>query len=103
MIIVIGTSDFPRLEDVENFEQFKIVAHATLFGSEDLIKQIGMLGSIDENGNHVWVSIFEFMSLFGSGRSEAWQDNFNKMLDGVAKYGFLNSDGTAFRSHIEAL
>ena len=103
MIIVIGTSASPHLEDVENFKQLKIVAHATLFGSEFLIKQIGMLGSIDENGNHVWVSISEFMSLFGSGRSEVWLDNFSKMLEGVAKYGLLNSDGTAFRSHIEAL
>lgn len=103
MIIVIGTSDSLRLEDVENFRQFKIVTNATLFGSEYLSKQIGMLGSIEENGNYVWVLISEFMSLFGSGRSEAWLDNFSKMLEDADKYGFLNSDRTAFRSHIEAL
>lgn len=103
MIVVIGTFDTPRLDDVENFKQFKIVAPAKLIGSEYLTKQINMLGSMDENGNHVWVSVPKFMSLFGSGRSESWLNKFSEMLQGVAKYGFINADRTAFRSHIEAL
>ena len=103
MIIVIDASDFPSLDDVENFKQFKIIAHGALFGSEYLVQQIGLLGSMDENGDHVWVSISKFLSLFGSNRSEAWLDNFSKMLESAGKYGFLNSDRTAFRSHIEAL
>ena len=103
MKIVIDASDVLRLEDAESFNQFKIIAPAALLGSEHLAQQIGALGKMDENGNHAWVSISKFLTLFGSDRSDTWRESFRKMIESAAKYGFLNADRDAFRSHIDLL
>ena len=103
MKIIIDDSNTICLEDAEMFGKFKIVVPKTLLGSEHFSRQMAALGEMDEDGKHVWVFISQFLALFGVDRSDSWHENFEKMIEIASKYGFINAERTAFRSHLEVL
>lgn len=103
MKIIIDDSNTIRLEDAEIFGKFKIVVPRTLLGSEHFARQMASLGEVDEDGKHVWVYISQFLAIFGVDRSDSWHESFEKMIEIAAKYGFINAERTAFRSHMDIL
>ncbi len=103
MIIAISTDGVVQLEDAENFKQFKIVVPVALAGGQAVVDKLGALGVLDKDGAHVWVSIAEFLTRFGAERPADWHQNFNRMVESVAKHGYVDADRTAVRSHIEAI
>lgn len=103
MIIVLDKAGKAQLEDSGNFKNFKILAPAGQADAGNVAILLGPLGSPDDNGTHIWVSIPVFLERFGSDRAKEWHESFHQMIDSVAKYGLLNADRSAVRSHIETV
>ncbi|KAA8735060.1 hypothetical protein F4V57_04715 [Acinetobacter qingfengensis] len=84
-----------RLDDVENFKSFKFILEGFHVGEQPEITDFQY-----ENADHVWI-LPEQVKRFSS--SEQWLSDFNQMLQGAKKYGWIHPETNAIKAHIEWL
>lgn len=100
MIIHIAGPNSVELQDRENFKAFKITLGGPL--SQDEIRTaLAGIATLEADGKTAWVSGAALKNWQGQPQPAEWQASFDKMVDAVKKFGWVNeADGTV-RGHIE--
>jgi hypothetical protein len=93
MIIHIVSATEVELNDRDNFKAFKVTLADPGLTAADIASALGGIGTVDADGKTVWVS--------GTPQPAEWVASFDKMVEAVKKFGWVNeADGTV-RAHIE--
>jgi hypothetical protein len=104
MIVAVdlaSPSSGTKLADPEDFTTLKLICEGG-GGLEALKNALAGLGSVDEDGSHVWLAVDGLKTLAGRLASEAdWIRRLDGMLGYAGLNGWLSEDGTAIRAHIE--
>lgn len=87
-----------RLDDPDNFRDFKIVAETAKDRLEDIGAALKESGAGAVDGAHAWIS--EAWLRANKSGSGAWEEGFGKMLDYAKSKGWLDADGR-IRAHVE--
>lgn len=71
----------------------------------ELVETLGDLGTLDDGGEHVWLSIEELrnraVALVPDSEVAGWTEGFNGMVTYALAKGWASPEGTHLRAHIE--
>lgn len=99
MIIHVLKEMTVQLEQLDDFKRFHIVADAT----EDQVglvkKALAGLAEL-ESSTQAWVSADALKARSNLAADVAWCENFDKMVNGAAKYGWVRNNPTKVAAHI---
>jgi hypothetical protein len=62
---------------------------------------LGLLGTMDDDGEHVWIRVTELRRIAGEGQPPDWGDGFDAMIGYAASKGWLDTEGASVRVHID--
>ena len=69
------------------------------------LSALGDLGTVSQDGDHVWLSIESLRSAaaatLAADERAAWLDSYDGMIAFATSKGWTSPDGTAVRAHIE--
>ena len=100
MIIHIKSAHDVELQDPENFKAFKVTLAGPL-SQADITAALTGIAKVDADGKTIWVSQSALKNWKGKPQPAEWQASFDKMVDAVKKFGWVNeADGTV-RAHVE--
>ena len=98
MIIRLDTTNATgSLEDPEQLDRF----HVEVTGEGDLAAAVGTFGTLDEDGEHAWISVQAIREAAVGRVDEAWDDRFEAMLGYARSKGWYDEPGAAIRAHLE--
>ena len=101
MIIHIVSANQVELNDRENFKAFKVTLGDPGLSQPDIGTALKGIATVDTDGKTVWVSPAALKNWQGQPQPAEWTAAFDKMVDSVKKFGWVNeADGTV-RAHIE--
>ena len=101
MIIHIASAGSVELQDADNFKAFKITLGGPL-SHADVASALSGIARVDADGKTAWVSGDALKNWNGKPQPAEWQASFDKMVDAVKKFGWVNeADGTV-RAHVES-
>jgi len=101
MIIHIVSATEVELNDRENFKAFKVTLGNPGLSQTDIVSALSGIATVDADGKTAWVSAAALKNWQGEPQPAAWVASFDKMVESVKKYGWVNeADGTV-RAHIE--
>lgn len=101
MIIEINRAGEMVLNNADDFKAFKVVADGEALDGEGIIRALDGIGTLEEGRKHVWFDPKAFVSAFGVDRGAQWVAQFDAMVAGAAKYGFVDDKTGAVRAHVE--
>jgi hypothetical protein len=101
MIIHVISASEVELNDRENFKAFKVTLAGPL-SQDDIGSALSGVGTIDPDGKTVWVSQAALKNWKGQPQPAEWVGSFEKMIESVKKYGWVNETDGTVRAHIEA-
>jgi hypothetical protein len=101
MIIHIVKADGVELRDRENFKSFKVVLDDPSLSDAEIARALDGLAVVEADGRTVWVSGPALKNWGGVAQPDAWIDSFDKMVDSVKKFGWVNEADGSVRAHIE--
>ena len=91
----------PQLDDAENLRAFAAVVHGEGDASA-LQAALGDLGTVDDDGEHVWLLAAGVRELAGSlNRDPEWTKGFDGMVAYAQSKGWVSESGDAIRAHID--
>ena len=91
-------SETLRLEDVDNFKAFKVVARFRRADYSSLAVALKNAGRID--GDHVW--IYEsWIRGYGAAKTAGWNDQFRSFVEFASSRGWYNAQDLSIRAHID--
>lgn len=100
MLIRVAKDIEPRLEDADNFREFKVVAAGGRNALAVLQEKFASAGRM-ENDQHCWVNPDWICAQVPEGDEPAWQAGFQKMLDFARNKGWVDPQDGTIRAHIE--
>ena len=70
----------------------------------DLAAQLGSLGTVDDDGEHVWLAIdalrIAAAATLGDRDNAAWNGRYESMVSYARSHGFADASGDHLRAHI---
>jgi hypothetical protein len=96
MIIFITAGGRAELREPDEFKSFKIVVD----GGSGLAALAG-IATVDADGKTAWVTRDAVRRLRGADPPAAWLAAFDKMVDSVRRFGWVDDARDAVRAHIE--
>jgi hypothetical protein len=101
MIIAITPSGALELREPDDFKGFKVTVEAPGWTDEEIATALKGVATLDDGGKNAWVSGDALRQWNGQPRPAGWVEAFNKMVETVKRFGWVNeADGTV-RGHIE--
>ena len=100
MIIHIKSAHDVELQDPENFKAFKITLGGPL-SQADIATALAGIATVDADGKTAWVSGAALKNWKGKPQPAEWQASFDKMVDAVKKFGWVNEADATVRAHVE--
>lgn len=100
MIIYITAQGRAELREPDEFRSFKIVVERELSPAA-LGGALTGLATLEPDGKTAWVARDAVKRLRGGDASAAWDASFDKMVDSVRRFGWVNDQTGAVRAHIE--
>lgn len=100
MIIVITAEGHAELREPDEFRGFKIAADAALSPAA-LGRALAGLASIEADGRTAWVKCRAVKRLRGPDAPPAWISAFDKMVESVRRFGWVDDETGSVRAHIE--
>jgi hypothetical protein len=88
------------LVDADNFRAFSVVVKGEPAQHEPLVEALSDLGSVDPDGEHVWLDGAAVKRLAGADAGEKWHADFDNMV-GYAQSKGWTDDAGRIRAHIE--
>jgi len=96
MIIFITAGGRAELREPDEFRSFKIVVD----GASGLAALAG-LAAVEADGKTAWVTREAVRRLRGPDAPPAWGAAFDKMVESVRRFGWVNDQTDSVRAHIE--
>ncbi len=96
MIIFITAEGRAELREADEFRSFKIVAEGPVTAAT-----LAGLGTLEPDGKTAWVARDAVKRLRGADAPAAWTAAFDKMIDSVRRFGWVNDQAGTVRAHIE--
>jgi hypothetical protein len=100
MIIFITADGRAELREADVFKSFKIVADAAL-SSPAFAGALAGLAAPEADGKTAWVRREAVKRLRGPEAPAAWLASFDKMIESVRRFGWVNDGDGTVRAHIE--
>lgn len=101
MIIVITADGRPELREPDEFRNFKIVASGAS-GVAAVSTALAGIATVDADGKTAWVTRAAVRRLRGPNPPADWLAAFDKMVESVRRFGWVNDQTDSVRAHIEA-
>jgi hypothetical protein len=101
MIIHVVSASDVELRDPDNFKAFKITVDSAALTPAEIAQAIAPIGTIEPDGRTVWVSQAALKNWKGTPQPAEWVASFDKMIESVKKYGWVNEADATVRGHIE--
>ncbi len=101
MIIQITADGQVDFIDRENFKAFKITAPATHGSVEALAKALGGVAQVADDGKTAWVSQDALRRWGGQPQPAEWIAAFDRMIESVKRFGWIDEAAGTVRGHIE--
>ncbi|MBV8534011.1 MAG: hypothetical protein JO128_00380 [Alphaproteobacteria bacterium] len=98
MIIYITADRRAELREPDEFRSFKIV-----IGGAPGLAALAGIATIDADGKTAWVSRAAVRRLRGPDPPAAWLASFDKMVESVRRFGWVNDETDSVRAHIETV
>ena len=100
MIIYITAEGRAELRDPDEFRSFKIVVEGGLAPAA-LGPALAGLATLEPDGKTAWVGRDAVKRLRGADAPAAWGASFDKMIESVRRFGWVNDQTGTVRAHIE--
>lgn len=100
MIIFITAEGRAELREADEFRSFKIVADAGLPPAA-LGGALAGMATLEADGKTAWVARDAVKRLRGADAPAAWTASFDKMVESVRRFGWVNDETGSVRAHIE--
>lgn len=100
MIIVISAEGRAELREADEFRSFKIVVDAGLPPAA-LGGALAGMATLEPDGKTAWVARDAVKRLRGADAPAAWTASFDKMVESVRRFGWVNDQTGSVRAHIE--
>ena len=101
MIITITKSGDIELREPNDFKGFKVLVEKPGASTADIAAALKSLATLDPDGKSAWVSQNALKHSKAAPQTAEWAASFDKMVDSVKRFGWVNeADGTV-RAHIE--
>jgi hypothetical protein len=101
MIIAIPPSGPLELREPDDFKGFKILVERPGLDDAGISAALDGIATLDDEGKNAWVSCDALRHWNGQPQPAEWIASFDKMVDTVKRFGWVNeADGTV-RGHIE--
>jgi hypothetical protein len=96
MYINVDHAGTASLVEAENLKAFSVVVN----GSPGLAEALSELGSVDADGEHVWLDGAAVKGLAGAEVGEQWHADFDGMVEFARSKGWTDDAGR-IRAHID--
>lgn len=100
MIIHITAQGSAELRDPDEFRSFKIVVDNGLAPAA-LGYALTGLATLEPDGKTAWVARDSVKRLRGAEASGTWSASFDKMIESVRRFGWVNDQTGTVRAHVE--
>ena len=101
MIIAITGQGGLELREPNDFKGFKILVEKKGASASDIAAALKGVATIDPDGKNAWVSQAALRTWKGQPQPAEWVASFDKMIEAVKKYGWVNEEQATVRGHIE--
>jgi hypothetical protein len=100
MIIFIAADGRAELREPDEFRSFKIVVGGRL-APAGLTATLAGIATVEPDGKTAWVTRAGVRRLRGADAPAAWSTSFDKMVESVRRFGWVDDARDAVRAHIE--
>jgi len=100
MIIFITADGRAELREPDEFRSFKIVAGG-ISAAAALGTALAGIAKVDADGKTAWVSREAVRRLRGPNPRPEWLASFDKMVESVRRFGWVDDQTDSVRAHIE--
>jgi hypothetical protein len=100
MIIFVTADGRAELREPDEFRSFKIVVDG-VSSLATLNTALAGLAAVEADGKTAWVTRDGVRRLRGPNAPPAWGASFDKMVDSVRRFGWINDQTDSVRAHIE--
>jgi hypothetical protein len=100
MIIYITAQGRAELREADEFRSFKIVVDTGL-APADLRRALAGFATLEPDGKTAWVGRDAVKRLHGANASSTWTASFDKMIESVRRFSWVNDQTGTVRAHIE--
>jgi len=96
MIIFVTADGRAELREPDEFRSFKIV-----IGGESGLAALAGIATADAGGKTAWVAREAVRRLRGPEPPAEWVASFDKMVESVRRFGWVDDETGSVRAHIE--
>ena len=100
MIIFVTAEGRAELREPDEFRGFKIVAGGAS-GAAALTAALAGIAKVEANGKTAWVSREAVRRLRGPNPPPEWLAAFDRMVESVRRFGWVDDRAGSVRAHIE--
>ncbi len=101
MIIQINAAGEPEFVDRDNFKAFKITAPAAQGSAQALAAALAGIATVAADAQTAWVSQDALRRWGGQAQPVEWITAFDRMIDSVKRFGWIDEAAGTVRGHIE--
>jgi hypothetical protein len=101
MIIAITAQDGLEFRDRDDFKGFKVLVEKKGASTADIAATLKGVATLDPDGKSAWVSQDALKRWQGQAQPAEWIASFDKMVEAVKKFGWVNEADRTVRGHIE--
>jgi fructosamine-3-kinase len=101
MIIQIHGDGSVELVDRDNFKAFKITAPASHASAAALGQALAGIAQVDAEGQFAWVSQDALRQWQGTPQPVEWIAAFDRMIESVKRFGWIDDAAGTVRGHVE--
>lgn len=101
MIIAITADGSLELREPDDFKGFKIFAADPAISDSEVATALTGIAAPDPDGKHFWVAQDALRHWGGTPQSAEWIAAFDKMVEKVKPFGWIDPATGAIRGHLE--
>lgn len=101
MIIAITTAGALELKEADDFKGFKIAVEKPGMSDTEIAAALKGVATLDAEHKHAWVSQDALKNWKGKSQPAEWSASFEKMVEKVKPFGWIDEATGNVRGHIE--
>lgn len=101
MIITITAQGSLELREPNDFKGFKILVERQGASAAEITSALKGVAAVDPDGKTAWVSQDSLKRWQGKPQPAEWVASFDKMVESVKRFGWVNDEQGTVRAHIE--
>ena len=101
MIVAITSAGTLELKEPNDFKGFKIAVEKLGMTDAQIEAALDGVATMDAAHDHAWVSQDALRNWKGKPQPAEWIESFDKMIEKVKPYGWIDEANGAVRGHIE--